>query len=83
MRCSGDFGGITYSAGDFHTNGQSGFSGISYETGDFVTPGTSGFGEIGTYFEKTKSFIKDNQVPLLAGSILIIGLMALADKKRT
>lgn len=38
---NGDFGGVTYKTGDFHTTG---FSGMSYTTGDFYTNGTSGLG---------------------------------------
>lgn len=37
----GDFGGISYKNGDFHTVG---YSGIDVVTGDFVTNGTSGLG---------------------------------------
>ena len=79
MKCMGDFGGITYTDADFHTDGQSGLSGISYEPGDYVTPGTSGFGG---FVDSTKSFIKDNQIPLLAVAILAIGLMAMKEDKK-
>lgn len=42
-KCKGDFGGISYKNGDFHTVG---YSGIDVSTGDFVTNGTSGMGDI-------------------------------------
>jgi len=79
MKCMGDFGGITYTNADFHTDGQSGLSGISYEPGDYVTPGTSGFGG---FVDSTKTFIKDNQIPLMAVAILVIGLMAMKEDKK-
>lgn len=44
MKQNMDFGGITYTSGDYHTPGQSGFSGIDANSPDFITPGTSGFG---------------------------------------
>jgi hypothetical protein len=75
----GDFGGITYTDADFHTDGQSGFAGISYEPGDYATPGTSGFGGI---FDSTKKFVSDNQIPIIAAAILVIGLMAMKDDKK-
>jgi hypothetical protein len=43
-KVKGDFGGISYQQGDFHTVG---YSGIDVSTGDFVTNGTSGLGSMG------------------------------------
>jgi hypothetical protein len=75
----GDFGGITYNDGDYHTPGQSGFAGMSYNEGDFHTPGTSGFGG---FVDSTKKFVSDYQMPLLAVAILALGVMALKEDKR-
>jgi hypothetical protein len=79
MKCMGDFGGISYNAGDYHTPGTSGLSGISYKTGDFVTPGTSGLGALA---DNAKSFVSDHKVSILVVAIAIIGYMALNDKKK-
>jgi hypothetical protein len=79
MKCLGDFGGITYTDADFHTDGQSGLSGISYMPGDYATPGTSGFG---SFAEASKKFIVDNQMVLLTLAIAGIGIYALLDNKK-
>jgi len=43
-KIKGDFGGVSYTQGDFHTKGMSGMQNM---TGDFVTNGTSGLGTMG------------------------------------
>lgn len=36
MKCMGDFKGITYTEGDYHTQGQSGFGALDFSS--FITP---------------------------------------------
>jgi len=71
-KVKGDFGGISYKNGDFHTVG---YSGIDVSTGDFITNGTSGLGS-----STQLDFISDR---VLRGGMSGMGGSVLADAMNT
>lgn len=84
MKSMGDFGGITYTDADFHTDGQSGLSGISYEPGDYVTPGTSGFGSLGemSYFDYVTKYKLNAAILFSVGLVSGIIVSKMMKKRR-
>lgn len=57
-KVKGDFGGISYEQGDFHTVG---YSGIDVANGDYVTNGTQGLSGMGDVWSDITSSIFGKQ----------------------